>query len=61
LVRDLVRLRLPVIAIGGIDPSTAAALRDEGAYGVAAITALWRAADPAAAALALLAPWSETA
>jgi thiazole tautomerase (transcriptional regulator TenI) len=61
LVRDSVRLGLPVIAIGGIDPSRVAAVRDEGAYGVAAITALWRAADPAAAALALLAPWSETA
>jgi thiazole tautomerase (transcriptional regulator TenI) len=61
LVRDSVRLGLPVIAIGGIDPSRAAAVRDEGAYGVAAIAALWRAADPAAAALALLAPWTETA
>ena len=32
--------------------------RDAGAYGVAAIRALWRATDPAAAALALLAPWA---
>ena len=39
----------------------AAAVRDAGAYGVAAIAALWWAADPAAAALALLAPWSESA
>jgi thiamine monophosphate synthase len=52
-------LGLPVIAIGGIDAARAAAVRDEGAYGVAAIAALWRASDPAAAALALLAPWSD--
>jgi thiamine-phosphate pyrophosphorylase len=59
LVRDSARLGLPVIAIGGVDPSRAVELRDEGAYGVAAIAALWGAADPAAAALALLAPWVE--
>jgi thiamine monophosphate synthase len=54
-------LVLPVIALGGIDARRAAAVREEGAYGVAAISALWWAADPAAAALALLAPWTETA
>jgi thiamine-phosphate diphosphorylase len=59
LVRQTAGLGLPVIAIGGIDAGRAAAVRDEGAYGVAAIAALWRAPDPAAAALALLAPWSE--
>jgi thiamine-phosphate pyrophosphorylase len=59
LVRDTARLGLPVIAIGGVDAERAAAVRDEGAYGVAAIASLWRAADPGAAALALLAPWSE--
>ena len=60
LVRDTVGLGLPVIAIGGINAARAAAVRDEGAYGVAAITALWRSSDPASAALALLAPWSES-
>jgi thiamine-phosphate diphosphorylase len=59
LVRQAAALGLPVIAIGGVDATLAAAARDEGAYGVAAITALWRAPDSAAAALALLAPWSE--
>ncbi|HEX6668931.1 MAG TPA: thiamine phosphate synthase [Gemmatimonadales bacterium] len=59
LVRETVGLGLPVIAIGGIDAGRAAAVRDEGAYGVAAIAALWWAPDPATAALALLAPWSE--
>jgi thiamine-phosphate diphosphorylase len=59
LVRDSARLGLPVIAIGGIDAGRVTEIRDAGAYGVAAITALWRAGDPAAAALALLAPWTE--
>jgi thiamine-phosphate pyrophosphorylase len=59
LVRETARLGLPVIAIGGIDPARATEARDAGAYGVAAIAALWWAADPAAAALAMLAPWME--
>ena len=59
LVRRAAALGLPVIAIGGMDAGRAAAARDQGAYGVAALAALWRAPDPAAAALALLAPWSE--
>ena len=60
LVRDAAGLGLPVIAIGGIDPARAPEVRDAGAYGVAAIAALWWAGDPAAAALALLGPWMET-
>ena len=61
LVRDAARLGPPVIAIGGIDAERAGRVREAGAYGVAAIGALWRTADPAAAALALLAPWLEDA
>lgn len=61
LVRAAAALGRPVIAIGGIDAARAAEARDAGAYGVAAIRALWAAADPAAAALALLAPWWEAA
>ena len=61
LVRAAASLGLPVIAIGGINAARATAAREAGAYGVAAIAALWRAPDPAAAALALLAPWSESA
>jgi thiamine-phosphate pyrophosphorylase len=57
LVRAAAALGRPVIAIGGIDAARAGAVREAGAWGVAAITALWRAPDPAAAALALLAPW----
>jgi len=59
LVRAAATLGPPVIAIGGIDPARAREVCDAGAYGVAAIGALWRAADPAAATLALLAPWTE--
>jgi thiamine-phosphate pyrophosphorylase len=43
-----------VIAIGGVTPERAAACRAAGAYGVAAISAVWRAADPAAAARRML-------
>jgi thiamine-phosphate pyrophosphorylase len=59
LVRAAAALGRPVIAIGGVDAGRAQEVRAAGAYGVAAISALWRAADPAAAALALLAPWTE--
>jgi thiamine-phosphate diphosphorylase len=59
LIRETARLGLPVIAIGGIDPARAREARDAGAYGVAAISAVWGALDPAAAALDLLAPWLE--
>jgi thiamine-phosphate pyrophosphorylase len=57
LVREAARLGCPVIAIGGITPERAAEVKAAGAYGVAAIRALWRAPDPAAATVAMLAPW----
>jgi thiamine-phosphate diphosphorylase len=57
LVRDAASLGKPVIAIGGITPERAQEARDVGAYGVAAIRALWHAADPAAATVAMLQPW----
>lgn len=59
LVRAAAALGRPVIAIGGIDAARAGAVREAGAWGVAAIAALWRAPDPAAAALALLVPWAD--
>jgi thiamine-phosphate diphosphorylase len=59
LVRRTARLGKPVIAIGGMNAARAAEACAAGAYGVAAISALWDAADPAAAALALLEPWVE--
>jgi thiamine-phosphate pyrophosphorylase len=58
LVREVSALGLPVIAIGGITAERAWEVQSAGAYGVAAIGALWRAPDPAAATLALLEPWS---
>ena len=58
LVRQVCRLGLPVIAIGGITAARAPEVRDAGAYGIAAIRALWEAPDPAAAALDLLRPWA---
>jgi thiamine-phosphate pyrophosphorylase len=61
LIRAAATLGRPVIAIGGMDAARAVEARDAGAYGVAAIGALWDSADPAAAALALLAPWLEDA
>jgi thiamine-phosphate pyrophosphorylase len=59
LVEAAVKAGVPVIAVGGITPERAHAVRAAGAYGVAAITAAWRADDPAAAALQLLAPWAD--
>ena len=46
----IARLGLPVIAIGGIVAERVPAVRRAGAYGVAAIRALWDATDPGAAA-----------
>ena len=59
LVHDTVKLGLPVIAIGGVTSERTRELRAAGVYGVAAIRALWWATDPAAATLAMLAPWLE--
>ncbi len=57
LVRRAAALGRPVVAIGGMNPARAAEVHAAGAYGIAAISALWGAADPAAAALAMLEPW----
>lgn len=53
---------VPVIAVGGITTAARAhEVRDAGAWGVAAIGALWHADDPYTAARALIAPWAEAA
>lgn len=57
LIEELVQLGRPVIAIGGITPERAASVHGAGAWGVAAITALWDAPRPDHAALAMLEPW----
>jgi thiamine-phosphate pyrophosphorylase len=43
-----------VIAIGGVTPERVARCRDAGAYGVAAISALWLSQDPGSAAREML-------
>lgn len=53
-LREIIELRHPVIAIGGINADRARELARIGVYGVAAIRALWDAPEPAAAARALL-------
>lgn len=58
-VQEVARLGLPVIAIGGLNAERAGQARDAGAWGVASIHALWHAEDPYAAAVAMLAPWTE--
>lgn len=47
---EIVRLDVPVIAIGGVTPERIAELATAGVYGVAAIRALWDEADPGHAA-----------
>ena len=61
LIRGCVRAGLPVVAIGGVTPARAGEVRDAGAWGVAAISALWGAADPAATTLLMLEPWAGAA
>jgi thiamine-phosphate pyrophosphorylase len=41
---------LPLVGIGGVDATTAPALRAAGAHGVAVIGAIWRQRDPVVAA-----------
>ena len=50
----IARLGLPVIAIGGVTPEKVRDLRQAGAYGIAAIRAIWDATDPAGAARTML-------
>lgn len=57
-VAEAARTGLPVIALGGIEAGTAAACREAGAAGIAVMGGLMRAADPAAAARALLTAWA---
>jgi thiamine-phosphate pyrophosphorylase len=49
----------PVIAIGGVTSERAASVHQAGVWGVAAIRSLWHVADSYAAAVSLLAPWSD--
>ncbi len=58
LLEEVVSLGRPTYAIGGVTAERAAAAQRAGAWGVAAITAVWDAVDPYRATLALLAPWT---
>jgi len=58
---ELCALPRPVIAIGGITTARAAELRRAGAWGIAAIAALWEVADSGAATRAMLAAWERAA
>lgn len=56
-LKQVVALGLPVIAIGGITAGRAVEVHAAGAWGVAAIRALWDAPDAGTAGLRMLAPW----
>ena len=58
---EMCGLGRPVVAIGGITPGRVTQVRDAGAWGVAAIAAVWGEPDPERAARALLAPWASGA
>lgn len=60
LARITALLPVPSYAIGGIRPGDAAALRGAGAVGMAVVSAVTRAADPVAAARALIEEWNAT-
>lgn len=57
LVERCAALGLPVIAIGGVTAERIPELTAAGAYGVAAIRALWYAPDPAKAVVEFLDHW----
>ncbi len=57
VLEQVAALGVPTYAIGGVTAERAASARAAGAWGVAAITALWDAVDPYAATCAMLAPW----
>lgn len=54
MVTRCAALGRPVIAIGGMNPEGARQAIEAGAWGVAAISALWQADDPYAAAMGML-------
>ncbi|HVH09609.1 MAG TPA: thiamine phosphate synthase [Gemmatimonadales bacterium] len=56
-LEPIVALGLPLIAIGGVTAERAGELARAGAYGVAAIRALWDTGDPAQAARRMLEEW----
>jgi thiamine-phosphate diphosphorylase len=59
LLERVVSLGVPTYAIGGVTPARASEARAVGAWGVAAISALWNAAAPYRVAMDMLQPWME--
>lgn len=57
LLERVVSLGVPIYAIGGVTPARANEAKAAGAWGVAAISALWDAPQPYRAAMELAAPW----
>jgi len=57
LIQKVSQLNLPVIAIGGMTPERSQHVFEAGAWGVAAISALWKTVKPAEAASQMLQPW----
>jgi thiamine-phosphate pyrophosphorylase len=58
VLRDICRsVRIPVVAIGGINAGNAVSLRGSGIRGIAVVSALFAAADPETAARELLYDW----
>lgn len=53
-LREIAALGMPVVAIGGVTSERVAELRTVGAYGVAAIRALWDGVEPAETARRML-------
>jgi thiamine-phosphate diphosphorylase len=58
-LRMAVATGIPVIAVGGMTPARAHEACEAGAWGIAAISALWMSPDPYATARAMLAPWMD--
>ena len=58
LIERIARLGIPVVAIGGMTPERAREVCEGGAWGVAAISALWKAARPGEVAAQMLEPWT---
>ena len=56
-IADIATAGLPVLAIGGVTVERAPELHAAGAYGIAAIRAIWGASDPAHAVTQMLEPW----
>ncbi|HEX5004686.1 MAG TPA: thiamine phosphate synthase [Gemmatimonadales bacterium] len=59
VLREAAALGCPVVAIGGITVARAESVREAGAWGMAAIRALWEAKDPYAAAMEMVGLWAE--